>query len=67
MAKGWVARSRRSDSRAREKNPRRKKKRVETRGVQPNSLPTYHRALLSERLEQTKGWVVDDRIDLKKW
>ena len=25
MAKGWVARSRRSDSRAREKNPRRKK------------------------------------------
>ena len=41
----WFAKnSRRSDSRAREK----KKK----RGVQLNSLPTYHRALLSERLEQ---------------
>ena len=54
-----VACSRRSDSRAREKNSRRKKKRGETRGfppprfpgVQLNSLPTYRRAL-SERLEQ---------------
>ena len=40
----WFAKnSRRSDSRAREKKKR---------GVQLNSLPTYRRALLSERLEQ---------------
>ena len=66
-----LACSRRSDSRAREKNSRRKKKRGMNRGgkgekvlsppppvpprfpgVQLNSLPTYRRALLSERLEQ---------------
>ena len=63
-----LACSKRSDSRAGGKNSRRKKKRVQTRlslsppsppvpsprfpGVQLNSLPTYRRALLSERLEQ---------------
>ena len=44
-----LACSRRSDSRAREKNSRRKIKKK--RGVQLNSLPTYRRTLLSERLE----------------
>ena len=54
-----VACSRRSDSRAQEKNSRRNKKRGETRGgkpplprfpgVQLNSLPTYRLCLLSER------------------
>ena len=56
-----IACSRRSDSRVREKYSRRNKKkdgRLE-REVFPvykltNSLPTYHRALLSERLEQPK-------------
>ena len=61
-----LACSRRSDSRAREKNSRREKKPGKTRGgkgessprpprfpgVQLKSLPTYRRALLSERLEQ---------------
>ena len=64
----YVACSRRSDRRAREKNSRRKKNegRLEGErppsslppplrfpGVQLNSLPTYRRALLSERLEQS--------------
>ena len=61
-----LACSKRSDSWARGKNSRRKKKRGQTRlslspppvpsprfpGVQLNTLPTYRRALLSERLEQ---------------
>ena len=45
-----LACSRRSDSRAQEKNSRRKKKRFP--GVQLNLLPTYRRALPSEHLEQ---------------
>ena len=49
----WIACSRRSDSRAREKNSRRKK---EKKQQQLNSLPTYRRALLSERLEQAMKW-----------
>ena len=55
----FLACSRRSDSRAREKNSRRKKMRVPLCSplsrfpdVQFNSLPTDRRALLSERLEQ---------------
>ena len=64
----YVACSRRSDSRAREKNSRRKKNEGRLEGERPpssplppasfsdvqlNSLPTYRRALLSERLEQS--------------
>ena len=80
-----LACSRRSDSRAPEKNSRRKKKkRGETlslfTGVQLNSLPTYRRVLLSERLEQafqllemyhravTSGYVTrDDSLRTSSW
>ena len=69
LADSIVGFSRRSDSRAREKNSRRKKKRGKIRGgkgertvppprfpgVQFNSPPTYRRALLSERLEQANS------------
>ena len=46
-----LACSRRSDSRARQKNSRPPLVSPPLI-VQPNSLPTYRRALLSERLEQ---------------
>ena len=69
----YLACSRRSDSRAREQNSRRKKNEGRLGGERPpssplvpppppplrfpgvklNSLPTYRRALLSERLEQS--------------
>ena len=51
-----LACSTRSDSRAREKNSRRRKKN-EGR-VHLNSLPTYRRALLSERLEQANTLLI---------
>ena len=49
-----VACSRCSDSRAREKNSRRKKKNEGRTGVQFNALPTDRGALLSERVEQAR-------------
>ena len=76
-----LACSRRSDSRAQDKNSRRKKNegRLEGerespfprfRGLQLNSLPTYHRALLSERLESAKKTLetpLHHWIGIKMW
>ena len=77
-----LACSRRSDSRAQDKNSRRKKKnegRLEGergspsprfRGLQLNSLPTYRRALPSERLEPAKKTLetpLHHCIGIKMW
>ena len=78
-----LACSRRSDSRAPDKNSRRKKKKNEGRlegergspsprfrGLQLNSLPTYRRALPSERLEPAKKTLetpLHHWIGIKMW
>ena len=67
-----IACSRLSDSRPREKHSQGKKKnegRLEGKGgdgVQLNSLPTYRRALLSERLEQAIALTLTLIINQKK-